>query len=95
MWAKISGTFETYWNDDEFEPFTAQARPKLRQAIQRERSGGLRDSDQPIAQFDLHPYPYQEEILNVFAAEREVQGKYRHLLVAATGTGKTMIAAFD
>lgn len=95
LWAKISSTFETYWNDEEFEPFTTETRPKLRQAIQRERNGGLRESDQPIAQFDLHPYPYQEEILDVFAAEREVQGKYRHLLVAATGTGKTMVAAFD
>ena len=45
--------------------------------------------------FDLRPYPFQEEILDVLAAEREVQNKYRHLVVAATGTGKTMIAAFD
>ena len=45
--------------------------------------------------FDLRPYPFQEEILDVLAAEREVQQKFRHLVVAATGTGKTMIAAFD
>lgn len=95
LWAKISGTFETYWNDEEFEPFTTDTRPRLRQAIQRERNGGLREPEQPIAQFDLHPYPYQEEILDIFAAERDVQGKFRHLLVAATGTGKTMVAAFD
>ncbi len=29
------------------------------------------------------------------AAERDMQQKRRHLIVAATGTGKTMIAAFD
>src|SRR5205085_6174308 len=28
-------------------------------------------------------------------AERRVQGRSRHLVVAATGTGKTMMAAFD
>ena len=43
----------------------------------------------------MRPFPFQEEILDVIAAEREVQGKYKHLIVAATGTGKTMIAAFD
>jgi superfamily II DNA or RNA helicase len=48
-----------------------------------------------IPTFDLRPYPFQEEILDVLAAEREVQDKHRHLVVAATGTGKTMIAAFD
>lgn len=95
LWAKIVGTFDTYWNDEEFERYTAETRPKLRQAIEREREGVSSGNDQPIAQFDLHPYPYQEEILDVFAAEREIQGKNRHLLVAATGTGKTIIAAFD
>lgn len=45
--------------------------------------------------FDLRPFPFQEEILDIIAAEREVQDKHRHLVVAATGTGKTMIAAFD
>lgn len=93
LWQKVVGTFETYWNDDEFEPFSEAARPRLREAIQRERGGDARDAD--IPQFDLRPYPFQEEILDVLAAEREVRGKKRHLVVAATGTGKTMVAAFD
>ena len=94
LWQKITATFDAYWNDDEFERLTANERPKLRQAIERERRTGA-DGALPAVHFDLHPYPYQEEILDVFAAEREVQGKHRHLLVAATGTGKTMVAAFD
>ncbi len=44
--------------------------------------------------FDLRPYGFQEEILEEIAAERS-DGKGRHLVVAATGTGKTMVAAFD
>ena len=95
LWEKISGTFEAYWHDEEFELFTNEDRPKLRQAIWRERGKAGTDDNQPLIKFDLHPYPYQEEILDVFAAERQVRGKYRHLLVAATGTGKTMVAAFD
>jgi len=94
LWQKIVATFETYWNDEEFEPYEEDSAPRLRAAIRRER-----ESSQPalgaLPTFDLRPYPFQEEILDVLAAERELQKKQRQLVVAATGTGKTMIAAFD
>ncbi|MBO0696895.1 MAG: DUF3427 domain-containing protein [Zavarzinella sp.] len=93
LWSKIASTFETYWQDDEFQPFHGEAPERLRLAIRRERESAS-PSDSAVA-FDLHPYPFQDEILDVLAAEREVQNKHRHLVVAATGTGKTMIAAFD
>ncbi len=92
LWSKVVSTFETYWCDDEFEPFTLDTTKRLRAAIGRERS---RDRDDVVGTFNLHPYPFQEEILDIIAAEREIQKKIRHLVVAATGTGKTMIAAFD
>lgn len=94
LWQKIVATFEAYWNDDEFERFDADSTPRLREAIRREREP-LESDGSGMPQFDLRPYPFQEEILDVLAAEREVQDKRRHLVVAATGTGKTMIAAFD
>jgi superfamily II DNA or RNA helicase/HKD family nuclease len=93
LWGKIAGTFETYWQDDEFQRFTGEAPERLREAIGRERASGTETGT--IVSFDLRPYPFQEEILDVLAAEREIQKKHRHLVVAATGTGKTMIAAFD
>jgi len=93
LWSKVAGTFETYWEDDEFQAFTPQESDRLRQAISRERSSAV-GSDAKVS-FDLRPYPFQDEILDVLAAEREVQNKFRHLVVSATGTGKTMIAAFD
>jgi len=43
---------------------------------------------------DLRPFTFQEEILEAIQAERE-GGVRRHLIIAATGTGKTMVAAFD
>lgn len=93
LWNKISGTFETYWQDEEFQPYTGDVPGRLVRAIHSERRG---ESEQfPDVAFDLRPYPFQEEILDVIAAEREIQQKYRHLVVAATGTGKTMVAAFD
>ncbi|WP_417391859.1 DUF3427 domain-containing protein [Gimesia sp.] len=93
LWSKITGTFETYWQDDEFQPFSSEAPERLRTAIKSERMSAADTG--AIVNFDLHPYPFQEEILDVLTAEREVQKKNTHLVVAATGTGKTMIAAFD
>ena len=94
LWAKVVATFETYWNDEEFEPYTSESRARLRTAIRRERHQGA-DEEGTFAAFDLHPYPFQEEILEGLTAERAIQGKNRHLVVAATGTGKTVVAAFD
>ncbi|MFN9604799.1 MAG: DEAD/DEAH box helicase family protein, partial [Planctomycetota bacterium] len=93
LWEKLTGTFETYWQDDEFQPFDALSVPRLRQAIRSERN--INTEPSASVNFDLRPFPFQEEILDILAAEREVQGKHQHLVVAATGTGKTMIAAFD
>ena len=93
LWDNLTGTFETYWQDDEFQVFNEHAIPKLRAAIQSERH--FATGSGTTFNFDLRPFPFQEEILDIIAAEREVQNKHRHLVVAATGTGKTMIAAFD
>jgi superfamily II DNA or RNA helicase len=93
LWEKIAGTFETYWQDDEFQGVDEQNFSRFRQAIQRERR--VASNSGMAINFELRPFPFQEEILDVIAAEREIQNKYRHLVVAATGTGKTMIAAFD
>ncbi|QGQ24846.1 DUF3427 domain-containing protein [Gimesia benthica] len=93
LWGKITGTFETYWQDDEFQPFSGEAPERLRSAIKNERLSSSDPSMLPT--FHIRPYPFQDEILDILAAEREVQKKNTHLVVAATGTGKTMIAAFD
>lgn len=93
LWSKIVGTFETYWQDDEFQIYRGDAPERLRKAISQERTSI--SGDEFNVSFDLRPFPFQEEILDLLEAEREVQNKFRHLVVAATGTGKTMIAAFD
>jgi len=93
LWSKIVGTFETYWQDDEFQIYKGDAPERLRKAISQERTSS--SGDEFNVSFDLRPFPFQEEILDLLEAEREVQSKFRHLVVAATGTGKTMIAAFD
>ena len=90
---KFQKTFETYWEDPEFEYYEkGKDREKLSSALKRQSSNGTR---QILTFFDLKPYPYQEEILSKLQSEREVHKRHKNLLVAATGTGKTVISAFD
>ena len=44
---------------------------------------------------DLRPYPFQQAILDRLEVERERHDRWRNLVVAATGTGKTVVAALD
>ncbi len=91
--AKIDATFESYWNSSEFEYYDEGQRERLTRALQAEKYfDGPQDN--PFV-FDLTPYSYQREILDRLAAERQVRGRYQNLVVAATGTGKTVISAFD
>lgn len=90
---KITATFDSYWNSSEFEFYKENERERLYRALKAERMVG--DSSSSTFVFDIHPYPYQQEILDKLHAEREVRGMNRNLVVAATGTGKTVISAFD
>ena len=90
---KITATFDSYWNSAEFEFYKEEERERLFRALRAERMMG--DGSSRAFVFDIHPYPYQQEILDKLHAEREVRGLNRNLVVAATGTGKTVISAFD
>lgn len=91
--SKISATFESYWNSPDFEVYNEEQKEKLEKALKAEKyfEG---NPDQQYT-FDITPYPYQQEILDKIKAEREVRNNYKNLVVAATGTGKTVISAFD
>jgi superfamily II DNA or RNA helicase/HKD family nuclease len=94
LWDKVCATFETYWNDAEFVPYSEGSREQFRLALAEERAGDGEDASGAFF-FDIKPYTYQEEILQKLRAERELHGRYRNLVVAATGTGKTVVAGFD
>ena len=92
---KFTVSFESYWNDATFERFDP-ADPECCKRLQEELSKPQFDVNNPRKlQIDIRPYAYQQEILDNLSAEREVYGHYRNLVVAATGVGKTIIAAFD
>lgn len=93
---KIRATFEGYWNNLEFTPFIAALDyERLRKALRSERRSSQDEANDLAFHFDLKPYYYQQEILDKLKAEREVHHSFKNLVVAATGTGKTVIAAFD
>lgn len=89
---KFQKTFDTYWNDFEFEKYEPKDEGKLRNAILSAR--GKQNEQKAEVYFDLKPFPFQQEILDRLEIER-TQGNYKNLIVAATGTGKTVVAAFD
>lgn len=89
---KFRATFEEYWEDPLFEPYDpAKDVEKLDHALKSTR----RTESSDLLLVDLKPYPHQVEILDRLHTERTRHGRTKNLVVAATGTGKTMIAAFD
>lgn len=90
---KITATFESYWNDSEFEYYSESQTERLARALKAEKY--VESNDASLYTMDILPYSYQQEILDRLEAERTVRGYHRNLVVAATGTGKTVISAFD
>ena len=90
---KIAATFESYWNAGEFEYYDEGQRERLARALKAEKYSETDHSG--IYTLDIQPYSYQQEILDKLEAERAVRGHTRNLVVAATGTGKTVISALD
>lgn len=92
--AKTLSTFETYWESSDFEHFdgNAESTEKLRRALNKEKITG---DNGPSFFFKIDPYPHQADILEQLTVQRNVHHRFRNLVVAATGTGKTLISAFD
>ncbi|MEZ4328821.1 MAG: DEAD/DEAH box helicase family protein [Polyangiales bacterium] len=85
---KFEATFAQYWNEEAFEPYE---RERFARVVEARRSP---ERDALAEAIRLHPYPHQTAVLDALSAERSA-GHSRNLVVAATGTGKTVIAALD
>ncbi|MDH4118429.1 MAG: DUF3427 domain-containing protein [Acidimicrobiia bacterium] len=79
-------TFATYWADSHFEPFEAERFARATAAAESD--------DSILTPFEIEPYPFQRQILERLQVERR-KGHPHNLIAAATGTGKTIIAALD
>ncbi|HEX6197331.1 MAG TPA: DUF3427 domain-containing protein [Jiangellaceae bacterium] len=94
---KFAATFDSYWESRAFVPYDPDVdADTLDDAL---ASAGSRRAGRAtvvsLAGLEVRPLPHQDEILEALDAERQVHDRHRNLVVAATGTGKTVVAALD
>ncbi len=90
---KFSATFDSYWEHPDFESWVPG-----RDEERFDRAVASAASDQPKVTFfgiEVEPWPYQKEMLEQLTVERYRHNRWQNLVVAATGTGKTVVAALD
>jgi superfamily II DNA or RNA helicase len=83
---KFDATFASYWADSQFEDFDNE---RFRKAVERSSESVI-----DFTPFEIEPYPFQRQILEQLQVERS-RGRMHNLVVAATGTGKTILAGLD
>ena len=95
---KFQATFEGYWNSGQFHSYDPDRDgDDLETAL---RSAGANSGSSPssiinISGIEVSARPHQRTILEALDSERELHEHHRNLVVAATGTGKTVVAALD
>jgi superfamily II DNA or RNA helicase len=85
---KVSAVFESYWQSSDFTPFDPE---EFEARASTSTPSGPAISLSPLA---VRPLPFQARLLEQLTVARR-RGHHRNLLVAATGTGKTVMAALD
>lgn len=93
MMKTILGAFDASWWAEGYDTFIdGEDNERLKTAL----NGGVdNEIDFSTLKGLIRPFDYQQEILERLQVEREVRGHWRNLVVAATGTGKTVMAASD
>lgn len=86
---KIAAVFESYWQQPDFETYD---RATFEEAMRR--AGGGPEPEFALSLVEVRLEPFQERLLEQIELARQ-QGHHRNLLVSATGTGKTVMAAVD
>ena len=93
MMNTIMKAFEASWNAEGYDSFVNGVDDeRLRAAL-----NGNIDNEIDFSSLKalIRPFDYQQEILERLQVEREVHQHWKNLVVAATGTGKTVMAASD
>ena len=93
MMKTILGAFDASWWADSYETFVnGEDNDRLKTALNKKVNNEI---DFSTLKGLIRPFDYQQEILERLQVEREVRNHWRNLVVAATGTGKTVMAASD
>ena len=93
---KFIKTFDTYWHDPHFVDFQPERDfDKLDRALLLAHGGERKNESLEISGLRVEPLSSQRPMLEALESERTEHDRHRNLLVAATGTGKTVVAALD
>jgi superfamily II DNA or RNA helicase/HKD family nuclease len=94
---RVRMTFASHWESEHFVPYDPERDgEELARALrEHERRSVGTATTIDFANLDVRPYPHQQRMLDTLKVERERHGRHRNLVVAATGTGKTVVAALD
>ncbi|MFI5754490.1 DUF3427 domain-containing protein [Streptomyces sp. NPDC051569] len=95
---KFEATFDSYWSEAAFEMYDpALHGDRLDEALRQASGGSMTASGRSItlSGLEVRPYPHQQDMLERLEVERDIHNRHLNLLVAATGTGKTVMAALD
>lgn len=104
LYSKIVAAFDSYFNSELFEEYKLGDKEKLESALAKEKliyqNNKSKTEDPNISSIEnslseFKPFYYQKAILDKLQAERKIYNHNKNLVVAATGTGKTLISAFD
>ena len=104
LYSKIVAAFDSYFNSELFEEYKLGDKEKLESALAKEKliyqnnkskteNPNISSIENSLSEFK--PFYYQKAILDKLQAERKIYNHNKNLVVAATGTGKTLISAFD
>jgi len=110
VFTRIQSTFDSYWHTDSYETYTLEDRPRLEAALSAAKgiaSNAFNKQAQKVidnlsaelaeayALLTVEARPHQQKVLDRLQLRRTEFNEHRHLVVAATGTGKTVMAALD
>ena len=88
---KFETSFESYWADPHFERYDPDRDgERFDKAVESKPETAI-----DFSFIDITPYPFQQQMLDRLDAERVRHDRWRNLVVAATGTGKTIVSALD
>jgi len=94
---RVRRTFESHWESEHFDHYdpAVNGEALTRALAEHDRRSLGETSTISFANLDVRPYPHQARMLETLTIERERHDRHRNLVVAATGTGKTVVAALD
>lgn len=84
---KVAAVFDAYWENPDFRPYDAEE-------FARETEREAPEDRAYLSPTELRLEPFQDRLLEQIEVARQ-SGEHRNLLVSATGTGKTVMAAVD